>query len=44
MPTTTEYALLAGASYFDTRTSVNRFPVPTSWTLESRVPEVSSCP
>ena len=42
MPTTAEYALLAGASYFDTRTSVNRFPVPANWTLEIRAPEDSS--
>lgn len=31
MVTTIQYALLAGASYFDTRTDINRFPVPKDW-------------
>jgi hypothetical protein len=32
MVTTIEYALLAGRAYFDTRTDINRFPVPQGWT------------
>ena len=39
MPTITEYALLAGASYYDTRTAVNRFPLPQNWSVYSRVPQ-----
>jgi hypothetical protein len=39
MATTLEYALLAGASYFDTRSITNRLPLPSSWEMASRVPE-----
>ena len=39
MATTIEYALMAGASYFDTREDINRFPVPKDWGLISRNPE-----
>ena len=42
MATTTEYALLAGASYYDTRPQVNRFPLPTDWIVISRVPQDGS--
>src|SRR3989338_4076504 len=31
MTTAIEYALLAGASYYDTRADMNRFPVPIGW-------------
>jgi hypothetical protein len=31
MPTTIDYALMAGASYFDTRNPINRFPAPSNW-------------
>jgi hypothetical protein len=34
-----EYALMAGASYYDTRFDLNRFPVPAGWNLVSRSPE-----
>ena len=37
-----EYALLAGASYYDTRTSFNRFPLPQDWGVYSRIPQDSS--
>ena len=30
MATTIEYALLAGASYHDTRADLNRFPIPNN--------------
>lgn len=39
MTTTSEYALLAGASYYDTRDAANRFPIPEDWRLVERVPE-----
>lgn len=39
MPTTTEYALLAGASYRDTRADLNRFPIPNEWGVVSLVPQ-----
>lgn len=32
MPTTVEYALMAGASYISTRADVNLFPIPQGWT------------
>ena len=38
MPTLTEYALMSGASYFDTRDEINRFPDPTDLTRGSRFP------
>jgi hypothetical protein len=38
MTTSIEYALLAGASYFDTRSADNRIPVPMEWTVASRFP------
>jgi Lipase (class 3)/RTX calcium-binding nonapeptide repeat (4 copies) len=38
MPTLTEYALMSGASYFDTRDEINRFPDPIGWTRGSRFP------
>ena len=31
MTTTIEYALMAGASYVDTRALINRFPTPNGW-------------
>ena len=31
MANTLELALLAGASYFSTRSDINRFPIPTGW-------------
>jgi len=42
MATTIEYALLAGASYYDTRDQNNRFPVPQNWGVVSRVPQDGS--
>ena len=42
MATTIEYALLAGASYYDTRAEVNRFPLPENWSVISRVPQDGS--
>lgn len=39
MPTTTDYALIAGAAYFDTRAPINRFPLPMGWNLVSKMPE-----
>jgi hypothetical protein len=42
MPTTTDYALIAGAAYFDTRAPINRLPSPTGWSLVSKVPEQTS--
>lgn len=37
MTTEIEYALLAGASYYDTRAGINRFPLPQGWSYVSRV-------
>ncbi|MEZ0231476.1 MAG: calcium-binding protein [Methylophilaceae bacterium] len=42
MATIIDYALLAGASYYDTRAALNRFPVPANWSVYSRVPEDKS--
>ncbi|MDO8775878.1 MAG: hypothetical protein Q7K57_45680, partial [Burkholderiaceae bacterium] len=42
MATTLEYALLAGASYYDTRADINRFPIPDDWSVLSRIPESST--
>lgn len=42
MTTTSEYALLAGAAYYDTRTDINRFPVPQGWSVTSRIPQDSA--
>src|SRR5690348_5730501 len=42
MVTTIEYALLAGASYRDTRADLNRFPIPSGWGVVSIVPEDNS--
>ena len=42
MITTIEYALLAGASYIDTRSITNRFPIPKNWSLDSSVPQNAS--
>ena len=39
MPTTIQYALLAGASYHDTRADLNRFPIPNGWSIVSLVPQ-----
>lgn len=39
MATTIEYALLAGASYYDTRRGLNRFPLPKGWNWGSRIPQ-----
>ena len=38
MTTTIEYALLAGDSYYDTRTDKNRFSLPQNWSVLSRAP------
>lgn len=35
MTTMIEYALMAGASYIDTRASVNRFPAPEGWAMSN---------
>lgn len=37
MTTDIEYALLAGASYYDTRTEISRFPSPQNWSYVSRI-------
>jgi hypothetical protein len=42
MATTIEYALLAGASYRDTRADLNRFPIPNGWGVASIVPQDNS--
>jgi Ca2+-binding RTX toxin-like protein len=39
MATTIEYALMAGASYYDTRRDLNRFPLPNGWNWVSRNPQ-----
>lgn len=39
MATTIEYALLAGASYHDTRADLNRFPIPENWSVISLIPQ-----
>lgn len=39
MTTAIEYALLAGASYYDTRADLNRFPLPQNWSVVSRYPQ-----
>lgn len=39
MATIIDYALMAGASYIDTRLPINRFPIPTGWNLVSRNPQ-----
>jgi len=31
MTTPLDYAILAGASYFSTRSGINRFPIPLGW-------------
>lgn len=31
MANTLDLAMLAGASYFSTRSNINRFPIPTGW-------------
>ena len=38
MASTLDLASLAGASYNDNRAEINRFPVPSGWTLYSAVP------
>ena len=44
MATQTEIdlALMAGYAYHDTRTDINRFPVPLGWNLISRAPQSTS--
>ena len=39
MATTIEYALMAGASYRDTRPDINKFPIPAGWNMVSRNPQ-----
>lgn len=39
MTTIVDYALLAGAAYFDTRSEINRIPSPKGWDEYSRIPE-----
>jgi hypothetical protein len=38
MTSPVDYALLAGASYVDTRDPINQFPLPPNWTLLLRNP------
>ena len=38
MATTIDYALLSGAAYYDTRSPINRFPLPQNWGVFSRIP------
>jgi hypothetical protein len=42
MVTEIQYALMAGASYRDTRADVNKFPTPAGWNLVSRYPQDDS--
>ena len=42
MATALEYALLAGASYYDNRPVINRLPLPQNWNYVSRIPSQSS--
>lgn len=42
MVTTTEYALMAGASYISTRAPINRFPAPQGWVEKIDKREVTS--
>jgi hypothetical protein len=37
MVTTLEYALMAGASYYDNHLDINRFPVPDGWLERAHV-------
>ncbi len=39
MTTAIEYALMAGASYRDTRPDINKFPIPAGWNMVSRNPQ-----
>ena len=39
MTTAIEYALLAGAAYYDNRAEIHRFPLPKDWSVLSRLPE-----
>lgn len=39
MVTTIQYALMAGASYRDTRPDINKFPIPAGWYMVSRNPQ-----
>lgn len=39
MATTIEYALMAGASYRNTRPDINKFPIPVGWNMVSRNPQ-----
>ncbi len=41
MVTTTEYALMAGASYISSRNPINQFPIPDGWTETSHVVDAS---
>ena len=42
MINTLQYALMAGAAYFDTRTEGNRLPDPVGWINISRFPTALS--
>lgn len=42
MTTLIDYALLAGASYYETRNTINRFPLPEDWSWYDRVPQDTS--
>src|SRR5574343_569146 len=42
MTTAIEYALMAGASYYDTRAEINRFVLPQNWSVYSRFPADAS--
>lgn len=42
MATIIEYALMAGASYRDTRPDANKFPIPDGWYMVSRNPQDGS--
>ncbi len=39
MTTIIDYALMAGASYRDTRPDTNKFPIPVGWNMVSRNPQ-----
>lgn len=39
MATTVEYALMAGASYRDTRPDVSKVPIPNGWNMLDRNPQ-----
>ena len=44
MPSTLDYALMAGASYIDTRNPINRLSVPQEWAAVAHVPNNPAFP